>query len=441
MQEFTYEYEELEFNFNDDFVWDISNLDLVEDLYNYCYIKLNLYNNNYIILFNEMQNNIFLDICNGYKVSQIKSKYDYKEINFVFSIIIDSNFFSKKKKLVNDYSDSLFFYITDKCNLSCIHCYRNNKNNNQNNKKINFVLLKDFIIDFSKNGGKYITISGGEPLLCDELYDYINFIDSLNISITILSNGMFWKEKFYNRLDILRKINTVQISLDGFDIYSNSLMRNANSFDLTLENINWLVGEKINLIIAMTIHPQIILNDNNFLSLVSFINKIKNDRVSFSFSKKILPNSGLILNNNDSKKYLNRIVELDKIIYPYNNLNRISVFYSNSYAEENCGWGGLTIDYDGELYLCNRTSEIKSIGNIENHTFSYFKDIAYNSYKLLNVDNIKPCSKCNIRYICNGGCRIDHLDFNNLYNHNNCDSIKDKIYNNMIEYIKVIYEI
>lgn len=430
----------VEYEIDDNFLFELGNLQLEEEFYFSHWIKLNLYNNNFVVFFNLIQNSIFQDIISGYSFVYIKNKYSsYKDdINFVYIILIYSNFFSKKTKNIFNYGEYLFLYITDKCNLNCYHCYRKMKNNSNKNIFSNNK-LKEFINEFCSNGGKYVTISGGEPLLSEYFIDYINYMYNLRLNITVLSNGILWKDLFENNIPTLKKITEIQISLDGYDNYTNSLIRNSYLFNTTIDNINWLLKNNVNLLIAMTIHPDILKSNMHFEKLVKFIKTYIDRGVSFSFTKKFISNDFIILDDDSANNYYKNVVRLNKIIYPYGNLARISRFYSNSYAENNCGWGGITIDYDGLIYLCNRTSEITQVGDIEYISYLDLKEISNEAQHTTSVDNIKPCCDCSIRYICNGGCRIDNFDFKKFKNNNKCEIIKNKIYDDMIKYIRVIY--
>ena len=78
----------------------------------------------------------------------------------------------------------------------------------------------------------------------------------------------------------------------------------------------------------------------------------------------------------------------------------------------NCGYGGISIGADGEVYYCNRLSEVESYGNIKGKSIRPFIEQGKLLHNITSVDNLHPCQACHLRYICCGGCRIEDCNFN-----------------------------
>lgn len=77
----------------------------------------------------------------------------------------------------------------------------------------------------------------------------------------------------------------------------------------------------------------------------------------------------------------------------------------------NCGFGGLSVAADGEVYFCNRVLEIVSQGNVREHPLSYFLELGEQAHEETGIAHVEPCRRCAIRNVCGGGCRIDEYDF------------------------------
>ena len=87
-------------------------------------------------------------------------------------------------------------------------------------------------------------------------------------------------------------------------------------------------------------------------------------------------------------------------------------------VERNCGFGGISIGADGEVYFCNRISEVESYGNIRGHSLKPFMEQGHKLHLQTSADHLSPCATCHLRYICCGGCRIDDSNFQGkLKNH------------------------
>lgn len=91
---------------------------------------------------------------------------------------------------------------------------------------------------------------------------------------------------------------------------------------------------------------------------------------------------------------------------------------------DNCGYGGITISSTGDIYCCNRIHELKSYANIRNNNFSEIMEMSNRVVNLSNINNLEPCNKCELKYICGGGCRI--VNFNELISIKKKDIINEK---------------
>lgn len=125
--------------------------------------------------------------------------------------------------------------ITSKCNLKCLHCYQNNGPLPVEDKIKNFIVLEK-IIDAKPFE---VTITGGEPFLCDYLNEIIKQLNLVGISPLITSNGSKLtasKIKSLSSLDF-----TLQLSLDSYNQQTHDKIRNKDGvFDSVLISINKL---------------------------------------------------------------------------------------------------------------------------------------------------------------------------------------------------------
>ena len=86
----------------------------------------------------------------------------------------------------NNFMCSLFFELTYRCNLKCIHCY-NPKN--ISNVEIPFEKAKE-IIDEAYDLGVYsITLSGGESTTHSHFIELVEYIRNKHIALDIFTNG------------------------------------------------------------------------------------------------------------------------------------------------------------------------------------------------------------------------------------------------------------
>ena len=112
--------------------------------------------------------------------------------------------------------------LTYKCNSQCKYCGVWRLENKELDLKSIF-----FIIDcFWRLGTIGFSLSGGEPLLRDDIKDIIDFIAKKKIFVTINSNGRLVPKK----INDLKNVNRVKLSFDGPEEIHNQL-RGDDSFE------------------------------------------------------------------------------------------------------------------------------------------------------------------------------------------------------------------
>ena len=79
------------------------------------------------------------------------------------------------------------------------------------------------LTSFKENGGEFVTLSGGEPLMFKNFPQIINHAHNSGLKCTILSNGLLWSDKLIKELAPI--IDEIQFSLDGVDEETNSAVR------------------------------------------------------------------------------------------------------------------------------------------------------------------------------------------------------------------------
>ncbi len=114
--------------------------------------------------------------------------------------------------------EQVIFFVTDKCNLGCAHCF----NWANLNKEANEATLEE-IKEFSGSMGpfSFLTLTGGEPFLRNDIPDIIDIFGRNNSvsRVNIPTNGFFTEKILKNTETIVRDARdidlAVKISLDG----------------------------------------------------------------------------------------------------------------------------------------------------------------------------------------------------------------------------------
>lgn len=97
-------------------------------------------------------------------------------------------------------------------------------------------------------------------------------------------------------------------------------------------------------------------------------------------------------------------------------------FHKNGGLEDNCDYGNLAISADGNVVLCPIVQQMKPVGNVRSDDFVSILSLAKKARELADVNNLEPCKKCELKYICGGDCRVKYFDG---FNESNLELMKN----------------
>ncbi|OGF26811.1 hypothetical protein A2331_05650 [Candidatus Falkowbacteria bacterium RIFOXYB2_FULL_34_18] len=159
----------------------------------------------------------------------------------------------------------LDFNVTNRCNFRCIHCcFRSGE---RLLEEFSLEKIKEVLNDFISLGGKRIDITGGEPLLRNDIFDIVKFAKSLNLKVELVTNASLLNK---SKLERFKRIglDDIAISLDGvnYDTYSRIRPINKRTHDYIIENIKECVRQgfytKINTVVFRSNFQELIkIND------------------------------------------------------------------------------------------------------------------------------------------------------------------------------------
>jgi len=138
--------------------------------------------------------------------------------------------------------------ITKFCNLSCFYCYAKDILNSNDVREPSLADLKHIIDQIYNEGCRWINILGGEPLLRNDIEEFIDYVRSKGMFIEITTNGCFIKK----RINAMKKVDHLCISLDG-DKKSNDKNRGEGSFEKIIEGIEYAVAHGIKVRVHATL--------------------------------------------------------------------------------------------------------------------------------------------------------------------------------------------
>ena len=147
---------------------------------------------------------------------------------------------TRKDLYKNPKLDTLFFELTDECNLACLHC------GSSCSPEKRTMLPKEYIFKTLKEvkdayGSEiFIALTGGEPLLHPDFFEIVDKINELGFSWGITTNGTLIDEEMAKKLEN-HHMGSISISLDGLKEEHNKLRRNSFAFDKAVKGIQNVV--------------------------------------------------------------------------------------------------------------------------------------------------------------------------------------------------------
>ncbi|KHD13716.1 Cys-rich peptide radical SAM maturase CcpM [Clostridium butyricum] len=418
-----------------------------------------------------------------------------KEVDWPSEIVefIDNGFLSSNKIKEIEHSDTdllpdilsnnvprITLQITQQCNLRCKYCiYSGSYSNRHHSKKnMSFETAKkgiDFLINHS-NGVNEINIGfyGGEPLLefkfikkCVEYAE--EQAEGKDISFNITSNGTIINREIIEYFD---KHNIIlMISLDGpkeiQDRNRQFAMDGKGTFEKVIKNVEFIKSEfpeyfkKVTFNAVMDSRNNFNCSSEFFTTYETFKDSLVNvSLVSDGYSEETVDSEisdEFIFNQEYEifKLFLSKFNRLDeenvsKLIRVYINQIKLDMYDKRTITHrlpDKVHHGGpcipgvqrLFMNADGNLFPCERVSELSSIMNIGNVNDGFYID---NVSKLLNVGKIteEKCKNCWCFRFC-GLCAAsaDHLDgFSEELKTSHCSATANQVEEMMKDYCTLV---
>jgi radical SAM protein with 4Fe4S-binding SPASM domain len=300
--------------------------------------------------------------------------------------------------------------LTNKCNQKCIHC--------SNDKKADSTLDTDSLKKILNYEPVYVVLTGGEPLLNDNIFSVIRIMKENNIFIKICTNGVLLNEQ------CLKELNDsgfgigdiIQISLDASNKTDYMKIRGTDDYDKVLLNIS-SAKEKTEALIEVHAVPNKI-NIRDIKKMYEIANELRVDIFSTAplahlgcahpcQDANVLEIIGLekILQN-ESKKYTTKYIgSLFECCQLYGLIDEANVQRSKS-KKYKCSAGieNIYIDCDGTCYPCVylKNNEFE-LGNINGNFDNVIQKAKRNFNSGISIRDT-PCDDCYLWGLCNGGC-------------------------------------
>lgn len=166
-----------------------------------------------------------------------------------------------EKEILENNILSVQVNLLNKCTSACISC----KKYTWPDDKLNindFKNMIDVLIDYF--GLKTVVLSGGDPILYEEIEDVMLYLEEKGILFSMITTGITKNKRIINAM--VKYPYRIHLSLDACTKEDYQKIRGVDAFDIVEENIKYISGGRI-------------VNGSTKIRLSSTISKLNYDKV------------------------------------------------------------------------------------------------------------------------------------------------------------------
>lgn len=211
---------------------------------------------------------------------------------------------------------TLYIEVTHACNQHCKHCYLNGGINNKI-AEMSTEQIKKIITDFRQQGGRYIILTGGEPIVRNDIFEILDHIEALEIPFNFASNSLTMTKKRLEKLASYKYFDQYFTSLLGVNAAKHSNIAEKDSYDKVLNALSFFDERKIPTYVQVTLANQYI---DDIEEIAETLMQYKNCTVKFTpiatmgikSQEDVEKNSFLIVPNSNFELFHSKILKLQK---------------------------------------------------------------------------------------------------------------------------------
>lgn len=359
--------------------------------------------------------------------------------DFICKLLVNNivQFKETKSGIMKDGDVRVYFAPMPHCNLRCVYCYAEAESPRE---YIEYDLNETFsIIDqFAIDKVAEIVITGGEPLMRKDIFEIVDYIKyEKKKKVSILTNGMLINESNVKQFS---KFEKVTLSLDASNAKLNDITRGNGTFDKIIKSIKLLKKNKIRVGITSVIST---VNLENVSELLRFIRedlKISEHKITIHVSHGRGKSSQIECNGMQVKEFREQYLADYVKEGLKNNASLFEPRIKRNVQRKMCGvaTAEIYVNERGDVYPCRLfVADEYKLGSLKENNLSEIMNSkrTQNFKESMKVDNIKSCVKCEVKYLCGGGCRSSHACYTNSIDTSHmelCDLIKRDIKNSIL---------
>jgi SynChlorMet cassette radical SAM/SPASM protein ScmF len=154
--------------------------------------------------------------------------------------------------------NQIYFYLTEGCNLRCRHCWIAPKYQSEGNSNaaLDLDLFKSIIEQAKPLGLTGVKLTGGEPLLHQQINEILEHVLAENLELTVETNGVLCTAELAQKMAACTD-PFVSVSLDGAEVETHEWVRGVEGcFEDALKGMRNLTDAGLKPQIIMSIMRQ-----------------------------------------------------------------------------------------------------------------------------------------------------------------------------------------
>ncbi|MBF0406081.1 MAG: SynChlorMet cassette radical SAM/SPASM protein ScmE [Candidatus Riflebacteria bacterium] len=318
--------------------------------------------------------------------------------------------------------------ITSRCNLRCLYC-SHFTSNSEVSEELSTKQLLNFFSECQAARIMRITLSGGEPLIREDLPEIINGITANKMRFRILSNGTLITEKLAEHIASSGRCEFIQISIDSSIPSIHDSCRGKGMFEKAVTGLKILMKYCIPSTVRVTINKVNLCSIRDTAKFLLEDVGLKGFSVnSAGYMGLSRQNSGdIMLDNSERQTAMETLIEL-KHLYG----SRISAAAGPLWEAENwmkmikaadnsepqwseggaltacgCVFSRLFVRADGYYCICQQIphSMLGKVGASSlKDAWNHSEMQRMRKRKEISLRTFNECSECRFVHYCTGNC-------------------------------------
>ena len=301
--------------------------------------------------------------------------------------------------------------ITYRCPLHCAFCYNPTDYADHTKNELNTDEWIKVLRNARKMGALQLGISGGEPLLRDDIEDIVTEANQLGYYSNLITSGVGLTEK---RIDAFKAggLDHIQLSMHDITEEISNFVTDTKTFKLKQKVAAMIKDRGYPMVLNVVIHRY---NIGHIKEILEMAEKLGADYVELANTQYY---GWSLINRNQLMPTKEQIDQAEKITNEFREYigNKMKIFFvvPDYYAErpKKCmnGWGEvfMIVTANGDVLPCHSARVLPNIDfpNVKNDQLNeiWYDSSAFNKYR--GDDWMKePCRSCSEKENDLGGCR------------------------------------